>query len=29
VNGERIRKMELKHGDRIKLGLVELTLKEW
>jgi hypothetical protein len=28
VNGERIRKMELKHGDRIKLGLVELTLKE-
>jgi len=28
VNGERIRKAELKHGDKIKLGLVELTLKE-
>jgi hypothetical protein len=28
VNGDRIRKSELKHGDRIKLGLVELTLKE-
>jgi len=28
VNGDRIRKMELKHGDRVKLGQVELTLKE-
>ena len=28
VNGERIRKMELRHGDKIKLGQVELTLKE-
>jgi hypothetical protein len=28
VNGERIRRSVLKHGDRIKLGLVELTLKE-
>lgn len=28
VNGERIRRLELKHGDRIKLGQVELTLKE-
>jgi pSer/pThr/pTyr-binding forkhead associated (FHA) protein len=28
VNGERIRSQVIKHGDRIKLGQVELTLKE-
>jgi hypothetical protein len=28
VNGERIRSQLIKHGDRIKLGQVELTLKE-
>jgi len=28
VNGERIRSKVIKHGDRIRLGQVELTLKE-